>query len=121
MRKVLTIGLILLFPISGFTQKFTELLGRPTNNSITINVLFDRQVDVYFEYGTTKGTYPNVSSTTTSILGEPVEVVLTGLQQGTRYYYRTRYKHFASQLRPIVIPMIRKDHMVFGPLHFKIS
>jgi hypothetical protein len=92
MRRYLLIGWVLLISNVGFPQKMTEILGRPTNSSITINVLFDRQVDVYFEYGPTKGSYPSTTSVLTSSLGLPVEVQLTSLQQGTRYYYRTRYR-----------------------------
>lgn len=73
-------------------QTFNEILGRPTNTSITLSVLFDTQVNVYFEYGTSSGTYTSATEQITGISGEPVEVVINGLQPETRYYYRTRYK-----------------------------
>ena len=73
-------------------QTFTEILGRPTNNSITINVLFNAQVDVYFEYGTVNGVYSNSTTVVTSTLNEPVVYVMSGLLPETRYYYRTRYR-----------------------------
>ena len=92
MNQKLIILYLLLFPTLGFSQKFTEILGRPTNNSITINVLFDKQVDAYFEYGTIRGTYSKTTAIVTSTLEVPIEVKITGLEQGTRYFYRTRYK-----------------------------
>lgn len=79
-------------------QTFNEILGRPTDNSITVNVLFDSQVEAYFEYGTVQGNYPNSTVTTTSVLNEPVEVKITGLVANTRYYYRTRYRKVGTTL-----------------------
>ena len=34
-----------------------ELLGRPTDNSVTVNVLAEPDVEVYFEYGNEQGVY----------------------------------------------------------------
>ncbi|MFZ4454852.1 MAG: T9SS type A sorting domain-containing protein [Bacteroidales bacterium] len=90
-----TISLILLFIgclLALNAQTFTEILGRPTNNSITINALFDVQVDAYFEYGEVSGQYTASTAVTSSVVGELVEVMMTGLKAETRYYYRTRYR-----------------------------
>ncbi len=92
MKKYLLILFLAIFSVGLSAQTFTEILGRPTNNSITINVLFSAQVDVYFEYGTVKGNYPNSTSVVTSALNEPVVAVMSGLLPETRYYYRTRYR-----------------------------
>ena len=92
MKKYLLILFLAIFSVGLSAQTFTEILGRPTNNSITINVLFSAQVDVYFEYGTVKGNYPNSTAVVTSALNEPVVAVMTGLLPETRYYYRTRYR-----------------------------
>ena len=92
MKKCLTIIALAIFSTVLSAQTFTEILGRPTNNSITINVLFSAQVDVYFEYGTVKGVYSNSTSVVTSTLNEPVVSVMSGLLPETRYYYRTRYR-----------------------------
>jgi hypothetical protein len=83
---------VLIIPFLSFSQQMTEILGRPTNTSITMNILFDSQVEVYFEYGTVKGTYPKATTVIKSVLNEPVETSITGLLAGTRYYYRTRYR-----------------------------
>jgi hypothetical protein len=84
--------LIITFILKGYPQQFTEILGRPENNSITINVLFSQQVQVYFEYGTIKGNYQGSTQSITTATGEPAEIQITGLKPDTRYFYRTRYK-----------------------------
>lgn len=73
-------------------QTFNIVLGRPTDSSVTANILFDTPVQMYFEYGTNSGTYTATTSQITTTLGEPVEVKMAGLLAETRYYYRVRYK-----------------------------
>jgi hypothetical protein len=76
---------------TAITWTGTELLGRPTANSITVKAIADQGVDVYFEYGTTSGTYGSPTSTTTFSDGM-VEVILSGLLANTLYYYRMQYR-----------------------------
>ena len=78
--------------MNGEAQTFNEILGRPTDRSVTINVLFSEPVEVYFEYGTLRGNYSNFTQKINSKEGEPVEIVLTGLNAGTRYFYRTNFR-----------------------------
>jgi hypothetical protein len=73
---------------SGVTFAATELLGRPTNTSITVNVVPSANGQVYFEYGTATGVYTGQTSTATLASGTPTEVVVDGLTPNTRYYYR---------------------------------
>jgi len=73
-------------------QEFTEILGRPTDNSITVSVLFDWKVDLYIEYGTLQGNYSYFTNTASNIKGKPDEIELQDLLPDTRYYYRTRYR-----------------------------
>jgi hypothetical protein len=68
-----------------------ELLGRPTNNSITLNVVADAALDLYFEFGTEPGVYAVQTTSMTSPANEPTEVVIDGLSANTRYYYRMVY------------------------------
>ncbi|MBW1915029.1 MAG: metallophosphoesterase [Deltaproteobacteria bacterium] len=113
--KILTIIVLLLciyaghclaasdvFDVSyGFSENFggNIVLGRPTDSSITVNVEFDvDQDEVYIEYGTDTGSYPNSTGTTTDVKGyveesgdttfQTYEQAITGLQADTRYYYR---------------------------------
>ncbi|MBT5864862.1 MAG: metallophosphoesterase [Ilumatobacter sp.] len=69
-----------------------ELLGCPTDQSITVNMLPASDVDVFFEYGTVPGVYSGQTPTRTHASNAPLEVVIDGLRANTRYYYRTRYR-----------------------------
>ena len=68
-----------------------ELLGRPTDHSVTINLVANTALQAYFKYGTTSGVYPNQTSTQSAAANEPIEAVIDGLTANTRYYYRTVY------------------------------
>lgn len=70
----------------------TELLGRPTDRSVTINVVAEEHLEVYFEYGTQSGVYTDRTGVAEFPGGEPIEVVIDGLQNNTRYYYRMVYR-----------------------------
>lgn len=66
------------------------LLGRPTDQSITANVLFDQATEFYLEYGLQSGVYPVQTNSFLNATGVPREVVITGLLPDARYYYRLR-------------------------------
>lgn len=87
---LLLISLLLSLGLSA--QTFNEMLGRPTDNSITASVLFDSQVDTYIEYGVTSGNYTATTAVVSSATGLPVVTKIGGLTAETRYYYRTRYR-----------------------------
>jgi hypothetical protein len=70
----------------------TELLGRPTDSSVTVNVLAEQDLEVYFEYGTEPGVYTAQTGVTEFPGGDPIEAVIGGLQSNTRYYYRMVYR-----------------------------
>lgn len=70
----------------------TELLGRPTNSSVTINVIAQQELEVYFEFGTQSGVYTNQTSIATFPAEVPIEAVIGGLQNNARYYYRMVYR-----------------------------
>jgi hypothetical protein len=69
-----------------------ELIGRPTGTSVTINAVADAALEVYFEYGTTPGTYTHSTDTVISTANEPIEIVIDGLAADTRYFYRIVYR-----------------------------
>jgi len=71
---------------------FTEILGRPTNTSITMSILFDQQTEVYWEYGTTTGVYSKSTTSVTATKDTPLVIDFTGLDPNKKYYYRTRYR-----------------------------
>jgi hypothetical protein len=79
-----------------FTGK--ELLGRPTSTSVTINVAAERDLEVYFEYGTEAGSYAAQTPVATHAGGTPFETLLDGLASDTRYYYRMRYRAAGAEV-----------------------
>jgi len=70
----------------------TELLGKPTDTSIAVNVVPDETITLYYQYGTTSGVYTGSTSHETATGGQAHETVITGLQPDTRYYYRMQYQ-----------------------------
>jgi hypothetical protein len=70
----------------------TEILGRPTDTTITVNIVPAVAIELHYEYGTVKAAYNERSATHIAAAGEAVETSLSGLQPDTRYYYRLRYR-----------------------------
>ena len=68
-----------------------ELLGRPTDTTMTIKVVPDANCSLYYECGTTSGVYTKQTATTAATAGQPVAMDITGLSPNTRYYYRMKY------------------------------
>lgn len=72
------------------------ILGRPTNQSITISILMDRNCQGYIEYGIQTNKYTNKSKTATFPAEQPVELFLSSLQPSTQYFYRVCYRESPS-------------------------
>ncbi len=99
---LLIVGVLGAFDIAAFSSKgepsnevtflATELLGRPTDRAVTVNMLAEQALEVYFEYGTEPSVYTNKTTVAQFPGGEPIEVVLDNLQNNTRYYYRMVYR-----------------------------
>jgi hypothetical protein len=88
---VLSFGLATAAPASALSFTATELLGRPTDHSVTVNVVADTALEVYFEYGTTSGDYTGQTDTATFAANTPIEMVIDGLTSNTQYFYRMVY------------------------------
>jgi hypothetical protein len=69
----------------------TLALGRPTANSVTVNVLADTDTVGYLEFGPQSGTYASQTPVTHFLAGQPTEVLLGSLPANTRCYYRLRH------------------------------
>lgn len=82
------------YNLSDFFAK--EILGRPTDVSVTVNVVPAIRVDLYYEYGTAPGMYTAQTVPQTASAGIPLETLLDSLQPDTRYYYRIRYNGAAG-------------------------
>lgn len=80
-------------PIAQLLQQLagSELLGRPTNSSITINLIAPDGMQAFFEYGTSSGSYSQKTGAFSASNGI-IETTLTNLLPNTKYYYRTSYK-----------------------------
>ncbi|MEI6899179.1 MAG: metallophosphoesterase [Bacteroidota bacterium] len=91
--KFIPLFIILFFTelLDAHSQTFSEILGRPGPTSVTMNILFDTAVNVYWEYGTSLGNYPQSTPTENAQKNTPLEVQFTGLLADKKYYYRTRY------------------------------
>ncbi len=74
-------------------QNYSIILGRPTDKSISVSLLFDQNTDFYIEYGTSAQTYTKTSSTYFSSANQTFTINLSDLTVNTRYYYRLRYKN----------------------------
>ena len=68
-----------------------ELLGRPADTAISINMEAIHEVEAYFEYGVAPGDYNGRTASIRLPAGEPTHVLVDGLEPNTRYYYRMRY------------------------------
>ena len=73
-----------------------EILGRPTNTSITVQAFFDASVEVSIQYGLTSANHPNQTPWQTFAANEPAEIVVSNLQADTKYYYRMCYRQPGS-------------------------
>jgi hypothetical protein len=75
----------------------SEILGRPTGTSITINVVPAVAMEITYDYGTISGTYTAHTAPQNASAGVPLETLLSGLQPDTKYYYRIHYDEKTGQ------------------------
>ncbi|MFH2000088.1 MAG: metallophosphoesterase, partial [Planctomycetota bacterium] len=70
-----------------------ELLGKPTDRSVTVRVNSLIDTDVYAQYGTLPGLYTHKTELLPNQpAGKPVDIDIRHLQPDTRYYYRLQYR-----------------------------
>jgi hypothetical protein len=74
----------------------TELLGCPTDHSITLNIVSSSALEAYAEYGITSGAYTDETAHITQTANQPIVIEITGLTSDTKYYYRLRYRTSGS-------------------------
>jgi hypothetical protein len=73
-------------------EGYNVLLARPTATSITASILFDKDSEVYYEYGKTSGSYSLKTDVATAPSGIPLLAEFSNLEANTKYYYRVRYR-----------------------------
>ncbi|MBN2348544.1 MAG: metallophosphoesterase, partial [Bacteroidales bacterium] len=96
MKKSCYFFLVLLFGLFLSNELFaqftgTELLGKPTDNSITVNIVPGSNLEYYYEYGTVSGIYEDATPNASAVANQPDEIVISGLTPNTRYFYRIQY------------------------------
>lgn len=92
MKRPLSILLALILTLDVAAQINSIVLGRPTDTSITVSVMFNANMQFFIEYGTTSGSYPLSTNQIVHTLNVPDEVDLHNLLPNTKYFYRLKYK-----------------------------
>jgi hypothetical protein len=69
-----------------------ELLAKPTDTSITINIVPATTIEYHYQYVTSSGSYTAQTSNFVATGGQPHEVVISDLSPNTQYYYRMQYR-----------------------------
>lgn len=68
------------------------MLGRPTDRSVTVNLLGLVGMEAYAEFGAGDGPLTESTSPVRAEAGEPLEIVIDGLEPDTDYRYRIMYR-----------------------------
>jgi hypothetical protein len=76
---------------------FNIVLGRPTDDSVTANIIPSENGQAYVEYGLASGDYSGGQTATFAcVKDEPVEVILDDLSGDTQYFYRLQFQPTGS-------------------------
>lgn len=73
-------------------QELNIILGRPTSNSIALNLITSNSMSCYIEYGTTGRTFPQKSAILQLSAATPTVFELKSLKPNQKYFYRVRFK-----------------------------
>ncbi len=74
----------------GPASTFSQILGRPSDKSVSISVLSAVAGEAFVEYGVESGVYATNTPVRTVDAGVPAEFDLAGLLPGTSYVYRVQ-------------------------------
>ncbi len=77
---------------SSVTWLATELLGRPSAEGVTLNLVPANDAEAYVELGTAPDVYAVQTAPQSSPAGEPLVFDVNGLTGNTRYFYRVRFR-----------------------------
>jgi hypothetical protein len=70
----------------------TELLGRPTDKEITLQIAFSDSAEACVRYGTSSGNLTQQTSWQLMRVGDPSEIVINNLSPNKQYFYRLVYR-----------------------------
>jgi Calcineurin-like phosphoesterase len=97
-RRSLLAGFIL-SSLSSLTGKgayaapvLNVILGRPTDNSISISLMSSTALTAYVDFGISGKTFASKSAISPLVSNTPVVFELKGLRNNQKYFYRIRYK-----------------------------
>jgi hypothetical protein len=71
---------------------FTQILGRPTTNSVSLSLISSEALTIYIEYGYSKSKYSQKSKVYSAVAAQPLVIDITNLKSNARVYYRVRFK-----------------------------
>ena len=86
MKLRLPLILFICLSFQAVSQKYSVLLGRPTDKTMTFSVLFDQNIEYYLEYGTQSGNYATKSIVYTENANVPQELDIEGLIKNCLLY-----------------------------------
>lgn len=85
-------GILVSMYLQAQTVRHEEMLGRPTDKSITLQLIFSEVAEVAIKFGLTSDIYTSQTPWKTYQADEPVEIILDNLLPDTRYYYRVVHR-----------------------------
>lgn len=69
-----------------------EILSRPADKSITINIVPAKNMSIYAEYGIASGNYTDKTPEINAESAKSIEIAIDNLKKNTVYFYRMRFK-----------------------------
>ena len=73
-------------------EDLSVLIGRPTDKSVTLNVLSAQSREGYVEYGSSSGSYASKTEPVKLEAGMPREVTIDKLERDRQYFYRLQVR-----------------------------
>lgn len=95
LQKILIVLMLGIFnSLALYSQNIihAELLGKPTDTSISVQLFFDQDIEMSVRYGTLSGIYTQQTRWYSFMADTPAEIILTNLQPNTRYFYQVLYR-----------------------------
>jgi hypothetical protein len=90
--RILAPVLLLSGQLMGQTLQHSEILGRPTDRSITVQTIFTDAAEVCIRYGTASGQLDQQTPWKTFAAGEPAEIVVDQLLPNMLYHYQVCHR-----------------------------